>query len=749
MKKILSIFIAAVMVISLIPVTVSAAVDYTTISGANETLDAIVDKNNAAIMNCSSVNPSLTFAKGTHETIKFWGWFGLSSQNITTFGYSINGAAIVYDTGFIVHSMTEEGVSTSTYSSAYRHNIAVPISALGEGTHSIVAYAKLADGTEVKLAKLTLTLTAALADGETVPTLYTGDLSVLDFDFQDSVFTNGYDLTTTGGSGNTFKSKWTLVDGLSQKYSKVVVSGTNKYAHLQGFMEVTPDYRWQGGYEFSVDLKGYDSEHGTGVFINQADSTGNSTIADTTFPLYERYLPDGDGNNYLGNTGLFLTFTSATKAKLAIHTYDASNANTASACAIVAAELTVPSMDSFQTLKVVDDGEGTITLSMAGSVIATVKYADDGIYAGSIFSERYYKTVKIYDASNALVAETTKGLLSYYKWVGFGTRTSTLCFDNIAFSEYTAPAKTLSVSIPTDIVAEPGATVTVPVLLSGDAEILLANGTLKYDTALTYKSYTYAGSIFSTFDAASSIDTSTAGEVSFIIMNSTLEDVVADGILVKFNFTVPADAADGTVYTFEYIPSDLNDAFVNYNEDDFYPVSVSAGAVTVEAPEVITPTEIEFTAESEYYLYNSSDVIVAVPTGTGAMKYSTFVANLATDATYYKVFSTSGTEITSTTANITTDCTLKLYDSAGNVVRTYGVAVLGDVDANGRANLADYGKIKKSVTARTTAKDYVGVYLAAADITLYTRNQTTYKVNLADYGDVKSFITLRGVWNKA
>ena len=285
MKKILSIFIAAVMVISLIPVTVSAAVDYTTISGANETLDAIVDKNNAAIMNCSSVNPSLTFAKGTHETVKFWGWFGLSSQNITTFGYSVNGAAIVYDTGFIVHNMTEEGVSTSTYSSAYRHNIAVPISALGEGTHSLVAYAKLADGTEVKLATLTLTLTAALADGETVPTLYTGDLSVLDFDFQDSVFTDGYNLMTSGASGNTFRSKWTPVDGGAQNYSKVVVSGTNKYAHLQGFMEVTPDYRWQGGYEFSVDLKGYSASYGTGVFINQSDATGNSTIADTTLGL--------------------------------------------------------------------------------------------------------------------------------------------------------------------------------------------------------------------------------------------------------------------------------------------------------------------------------------------------------------------------------------------------------------------------------------------------------------------------------
>ena len=748
MKKILSIFIAAVMVISLIPVTVSAAVDYTTISGASETLDAIVDKNNAAIMNCSSVNPSLTFAKGTHETVKFWGWFGLSSQDITTFGYSVNGATIVYDTGFIVHNMTEEGVSTSTYSYAYRHNIAVPISALGEGTHSLVAYAKLADGTEVKLATLTLTLTAALADGETVPTLYTGDLSVLDFDFQDSVFTDGYDLLTSGGSGNTFRAKWTPVDGGAQNYSKVVVSGTDKYAHLQGFMEVTPDYRWQGGYEFSVDLKGYSASYGTGVYINQSDATGNSTIADTTFPLYERYSAASDGNNYLGNTGLFLTFTSATTAQLAIHTYDASNANTASACAIVAADLTVPSMDSFQTLKVVDDGEGTITLSMAGSAIATVKYADDGIYSGSIFSERYYKTVKIYDASNVLVAETTNGLLSYYKWVGFGTRTSTLCFDNIAFSEYTAPAKTLSVSIPTDIVAEPGATVTVPVLLSGDAEILLANGTITYDEALTYKSYTYAGSIFSTFDAASSVDTSTAGEISFIIMNSTLEDVVADGILVKFNFVVPEDAADGTVYTFEYIPSDLGDAFVNYNEDDFYPVSVSAGAVTVEAPEVITPTEIEFTADSEYYFYNSQDIIVAVPAGTGYTKYSAFVANLATDAAYYKIFDKSGAEITSTTANMTTNCSLNLYDSKGNVVKTYSIALLGDVDANGRANLTDYGVIFKSVKNFSTTTDFTGTLLAAADITWYTRSQTNAKINLTDYGDIFSFTKTFGVWNK-
>ena len=713
MKKILSIFIAAVMVISLIPVTVSAAVDYTTISGASETLDAIVDKNNAAIMNCSSVNPSLTFAKGTHETIKFWGWFGLSSQNITTFGYSVNGATIVYDTGFIVHSMTEEGVSTSTFSSAYRHNIAVPISALGEGTHSIVAYAKLADGTEVKLAKLTLTLTAALADGETVPTLYTGDLSVLDFDFQDSVFTDGYDLTTTGDSGNTFKSKWTLVDGGAQKYSKVVVSGTNKYAHLQGFMEVTPDYRWQGGYEFSVDLKGYSASYGTGVFINQADSTGNSTIADTTFPLYEKYMDGGNGNNYLGNTGLYLTFTSATTAQLAIHTYDASNAysslSSTSSCAIVAADLTVPSMDSFQTLKVVDDGEGTITLSMAGSVIATVKYADDGIYSGSAFSERYYKTVKIYDASNALVAETTTGLLSYYKWVGFGTRTSTLCFDNIAFSEYTAPAKTLSVSIPTDIVAEPGATVTVPVLLSGDAEILLANGTITYDEALTYKSYTYAGSIFSTFDAASSVDTSTAGEVSFIIMNSTLEDVVADGILVKFNFVVPADAADGTVYTFEYIPSDLGDAFINYNEDDFYPVSVTAGAVTVEAPEVETPTEITLVDGSIYSIDTAKNIIVVKSTAfSSGVTYATLMSNFTTPE-YIQLVNASGNVVTSG-SRLNSKFSIRLVDGAGNTVKTYALAFVGDLNADGRVNGTDVQLLQSNLSSYTSGT--AGYYAA-------------------------------------
>ncbi len=705
MKKILSILIAAVMVISLIPVTVSAAVDFSTISGAHENLDSINDVNNNVIKACEGSNrtPSLSFAKGAHSVVKFWGWFALSSQDITTFGYSVNGASAVYSTSFIHWDMTEnEGVTN--YSYAYRHNIEVPIDALGVGTHTIVAYAKLADGTEVKLATLTLILTQALADGETVPTLYTGDLSVLDFDFQDSVYTDGYNIMTSGGSGNIFRSKWTPVDGAAQNLSKVVVSGTNKYAHLQGFMEITPDHRWQGGYEMSVDLKGYDASYGTGIFINQANSTGNSAIADTQFPLYEKYKDGGNGNNYLGNTGLYLTFTSATTAQLAIHTYDASNAysngSNVSSCAIVAADLTVPSMDSFQTLKVVDDGVSTITLTMGGTKLATVKYADDGVYAGSAFSERYYKTVKVYDASNALIAETTKGLLSYYKWVGFSTRTSTLCFDNIAFSEYTAPAKTLSVSIPTDIVAEPGATVTVPVLLSGDAEILLANGTLKYDTALTYKNYTYAGSIFSSFDAASSVNSSTAGEISFIIMNSTLEDVVANGTLVKFSFTVPADAADGTVYKFDYVPSNLNDAFVNYNEDDLYPVSITAGAVTVEAPEVETPTEIELTADSIYTIDTTNSIIVAKATSFSGISYDALMANFA-QPEYIQVVTSAGA-VTTTVSRLSSKYTINLVDADGNVVKTYKVAVCGDLSGDGRINGTDLTRLKANLSGYTS-----------------------------------------------
>ena len=144
-------------------------------------------------------------------------------------------------------------------------------------------------------------------------------------------------------------------------------------------------------------------------------------------------------------------------------------------------------------------------------------------------------------------------------------------------------------------------------------------------------------------------------------------------------------------------------------------------------------------------MYKDTNIIVAVTSGTSYTKFSKFAENIANDATTYKVYDDTGAVATEKT-NMKTGYKLELYNAAGELIKTYEIALLGDVDAHGRANLSDYGKIKKSVNARTSAKDFTGVYLAAADVTLYTRTQTTYRVNLTDYGDMKAFTKSLGKW---
>ncbi len=700
MKKILSVLLVAVMVLAIVPFTASAAANWTTIAdsaNAYSNLDFVssADYNDVLLTvgGGNGTDVSVSIAKGSKTHVTFFGWFALNTQDISAYGYSINGASVVYDATFKGDSV---GVD-QTYSARYYTK--VPVSGLGEGTHKLYNYVKLADGSEYIVGTINLTLTATAVAGETIPGLYTGDFSVMNLNFQEDVFTNGFDITT---SGNPVRSNWTPVTA-GGNAATIVVDGTNKYAQLDGFFELTPDYRWNAPYEFSVDVKGYSATNAVGVFVNNANDSNQASTADmdTYFALYE--APFANNQAYSGQTGIFLRLASATTMEIVVYTFDETNTNWDSYAGKIAATVTVPSLDSFQTINVKDDNQGKITIAVAGTVVATIKYSNDGVYNNFAcgtwgdFSERYYKTATIYDAAGTAVATTDKALISYYKRVGFASRAAAFGIDNIKISAYTAPAASLAVSIPTDLVATPGAKLTVPVVLTGDASVVYANGTVKYNSALTYTGYT-VGDVFTSYDSSSKVS-GASGEVDFVLLDGAFEERVANGTLIKLNFTVPANAANGTVYTFEYVPSTIGDAFLDMDETEYLPTSNTAGKATVEASAPSAPTALELTADSKYTIDASTNSILVKLASLKGDSLSVVLSNIATDSAYYRVVNASGSVVTSVT-RITRDYSIQLLDANGAVVKTYPIIVVGDCDNNGRIAAADVAKLKTFIKAR-------------------------------------------------
>lgn len=698
MKKILSVLLVAVMVLAMVPFTASAAVEWTTLAStdnAHTNIDHIwgADGDDIIAYVNGLSSASVSIAKGSKTHVTIFGWFALDTQDIAAYGYSINGASIVYDASF-----KGAGVGVNqTYSARYYTK--VPVSGLSEGTHTIKNVAKLADGAEVYIGTLTLTITATVVAGETVPGLYTGDLSVINMDFQDDALTNGFDIMTTG---NPIRSMWSPRTA-GGNASTVVVDGSNKYVKLDGFMELTPDIRWNSPYEFSVDVKGY-ADNSASIFLNYSSDSAEATSVDTDthFPLSEG--PFSNTASYSGHTGIFIRLASATTMEIGVYTFDETNTHWDSYAGKIATTVTVPSLDSFQTINVKDDNQGKITISVAGKVAATIKYSNDGVYnnfsCGNFgdFSERYYKSATIYDATGAAVASTDKALLSYYKRVGFGTRASSFCIDNIKVGAYTAPATSLAVSIPTDIVATPGAQISVPVVLTGDAAIYFANGTVKHDAALTFKGYS-VGNVFTSFDSSSKIVNNGTGEIDFVLFNGAFDEAVANGTLIKLNFTVPADAANGTVYTFEYVPSTIGDAFLNMDETEFLPTSNTAGKATVAAPEVEAPENLEVTSSSLYKVDNTYNHVVVKASGKTGESLAKFLPNIATDTEFVQVVNAAGAVQTSVT-RLTTGYKVQLLDAAGNVAKTYDIVILGDIDRNGRYAISDVSGVEMAVKTK-------------------------------------------------
>lgn len=107
----------------------------------------------------------------------------------------------------------------------------------------------------------------------------------------------------------------------------------------------------------------------------------------------------------------------------------------------------------------------------------------------------------------------------------------------------------------------------------------------------------------------------------------------------------------------------------------------------VEAPEAIT-----FVEGSKYTVNEDNGFVAVKPSSSSGEDYDAFIANIATDAKFVQVINASGSVVTSA-SRLSAKYSVQLIDADGNVVKTYQMVVIGDLDGNGRFTGADVNSL--------------------------------------------------------
>ena len=235
---------------------------------------------------------------------------------------------------------------------------------------------------------------------------------------------------------NPIKNTWTVNFGTNS--SKYVVSGVNKYLHLQ-YDSIMSSNRYNNNvsYVFSADVLpgdmanhfsgfvfnfGYENDARNNIFfesnrVNKEASVAKSGIGVSVYPTYmEVYIVCVDEN-----TGELSQITQSFPFETRID-------------------------DNFHSFKAVDNAGGIIRFYLDEVLIASVSYSKDKVPTGNAtsYSERYYREASIYDGEGNLLKQTSIALISYTKAVAMGSRARYMKLDNICLEPTDISSATLS-----------------------------------------------------------------------------------------------------------------------------------------------------------------------------------------------------------------------------------------------------------------------------------------------------------------
>ena len=267
-------------------------------------------------------------------------------------------------------------------------------------------------------------------------------------------------------------------------------------------------------------------------------------------------------------------------------------------------------------------------------------------------------------------------------------------------------------------------TATVEVVVSAAAQQLIGFAAIANVSAGTAGAATYANaaavSSYLMTNNASVTATYEGGTVSVPVISWTDSD--------SYN---PAVAGS---YTFTAVLGTLPAGYANsgsYTATAEVVVSAAGGAPTLTVSDATKFWTTTFTKSGTTYniiRYSSS----------GGKTVGDLLGSLSISNGSIKVFDKNSNEITSNTSSVvSTNCTVRLYDSSNTVVSTYGVVYKGDIDGNGTIIGTDNTQIKRIIAGTSTqgiysfaAADINGNGVTGADATLLKRTVAgTYTIN--------------------
>ncbi len=192
--------------------------------------------------------------------------------------------------------------------------------------------------------------------------------------------------------------------------------------------------------------------------------------------------------------------------------------------------------------------------------------------------------------------------------------------------------------------------------------------------------------------------------------------------------------ADGTVLaeTDKAIISKYKTAGLGTRANTLYADNLSlTEAIEVEDTTVeVVPTDIELKADSIYTIDTTNMIITAKATSFSGINYDALMANFA-HPKYIQVVTSAGA-VTTTVSRLSSKYTINLIDGDGNVVKTYKVAVCGDITGDGRINGTDLTRLKSKLSGYT-----------AGTVEFYTANiNGDRRINSTDAAVFKSALAV-------
>ena len=128
--------------------------------------------------------------------------------------------------------------------------------------------------------------------------------------------------------------------------------------------------------------------------------------------------------------------------------------------------------------------------------------------------------------------------------------------------------------------------------------------------------------------------------------------------------------------------------------------------------------------DSNFAKVSSTNVLISI-TSNYTLTYSTLISKLKIKNSSYEVLDSNGNKITNGSTKITTNCKIKLKNN------TYLIAILGDVNADGKISALDYIDIRKHIMG-TTITDRGKILASDLDL--------NNKISTLDYIEIRKIL---------